>query len=178
MKSCDCSWYGSPAPPGHARVTERCTHRAACLSCCWVARWRRRSCSSHCPRLVWSEPRFAWSPWSLPGPLWKPETENNITHLTEKKRIYYNFAASQIAFILDMNTSCVGNTMKTQTSRNITPLYRVDHSPLLFSSCSEANNTKPEQQEEHIYEALQAYTSDFWGDFNDTSGNIWFSTFR
>lgn len=56
-------------PPGHAHVTELYTHRAACSSCCWVARWQRRSCSSHCPRLVWSELRSAWNPWSLPGPL-------------------------------------------------------------------------------------------------------------
>lgn len=69
IKSCKCSRYWSPAPPWHTHVTELYTHRAACLSGCWVARWHWRSCSSHCPRLVWSEPRSAWSPWSLPGPL-------------------------------------------------------------------------------------------------------------
>lgn len=69
MKFCKCSWRWSPAPPRHARVTELYTHRATCLSCCWVARWQRRSCSSHCPRWVWNGPGSAWSPWSSPGPL-------------------------------------------------------------------------------------------------------------
>lgn len=177
-------------PPGHTRVTELYTHRAACLSCCWVARWQQHSCSFHCPRLAWSEPRSAWSPWSLPGPLWKPETENHVTkqHIIQRKeRIYYNIHNRSHHCLcwlrLPLHSLAVTDTMKSQTSRNPTPFYRIRSSPPPSSSCSEANKPKLEQEKTHL-KPLKSTAKiktpthlTFW-DFNDTSANIWFSTFR
>lgn len=151
IKYCECSWYRWAASPGHACVTGLHTHIEACLSGCWVARWRRSSCSSRCPRSVWSEPRSAWNPWSLPGPPWEQrenphyDTIKELTwwKTTDTKWQSTDFSMSaQITFILEINVTSVGDTMKTPASRNLTPFHRVIHSPPLISSCSKAKKAK------------------------------------
>lgn len=82
------------------------------------------------------------------------QRQNHVTkqHIIQRKqRIYYNIhnnrSHHRLCWLrLPFHSLAVTDTMKSQTSRNPTPFYRIRSSPSLSSSCSEANKPKLEQE--------------------------------